>query len=52
MMEGLEVEVLRLVRVAIGPLQLGALAKGAFRPLTKEEKRSIDRAMQVRRSHV
>jgi 23S rRNA pseudouridine2605 synthase len=41
----LGVEVLRLVRVAIGPLQLGELAKGAFRALTKDEKHLLDRAM-------
>lgn len=35
------VEVLRLVRVAIGPLQLGDLAKGAFRHLTAEEVRLL-----------
>jgi 23S rRNA pseudouridine2605 synthase len=39
------IEVLRLVRVAIGPLSLGKLAKGDVRPLTKEEKISMDRAM-------
>ncbi|RPE77299.1 pseudouridine synthase [Vulcaniibacterium tengchongense] len=32
------VGVLRLVRVAIGPLALGDLAKGAWRPLTREER--------------
>ncbi|RUV46679.1 pseudouridine synthase, partial [Mesorhizobium sp. M5C.F.Ca.IN.020.14.1.1] len=32
-----DVEVLRLVRVAIGPLQLGELAKGKARHLTAEE---------------
>ena len=42
----LGVDVLRLVRVAIGPLQLGTLAKGAFRPLTKDEKQSLDREMR------
>ena len=31
MLDGLGVEVLRLVRVAIGPLQLGNLAKGSYR---------------------
>ncbi len=31
------IETLRLVRVAIGPLELGTLAKGAVRPLTAEE---------------
>jgi 23S rRNA pseudouridine2605 synthase len=45
MLAVLDVEVLRLVRVAIGPLQLGELAKGAFRALTKEEKQLLDRAM-------
>jgi len=39
------IEVLRLVRVAIGPLQLGQLAKGAYRRLAAEEKRSLDHAM-------
>ena len=33
----LDVGVLRLVRVAIGPLQLGALAKGAWRALDAQE---------------
>ncbi|MBI4325913.1 MAG: rRNA pseudouridine synthase [Chloroflexi bacterium] len=37
----LNIGVLRLVRVAIGPLQLGALAKGAFRHLTREEVRGL-----------
>ena len=46
MLAALEVEVLRLVRVAIGPLLLGKLAKGAFRPLTEAEKLALDRAMQ------
>jgi 23S rRNA pseudouridine2605 synthase len=45
MLDALGVEVLRLVRVAIGPLQLGDLGKGAWRELTKEEKRAIDRAL-------
>jgi 23S rRNA pseudouridine2605 synthase len=48
MLAALGVEVLRLVRVAIGPLQLGRLAKGAHRPLTEEEKRVLDRAMQAK----
>jgi 23S rRNA pseudouridine2605 synthase len=46
-MEGQGVEVLRLVRVAIGPLQLGKLAKGKFRPLTTEEKRLLDQAVDT-----
>lgn len=43
MLEELGVDVLRLVRVAVGPLQLGDLAKGASRALTHEEKISLDR---------
>jgi len=46
MMEGLGVEVLRLIRVAIGSLQLGDLAKGEHRRLTLEEKRILDRALR------
>jgi len=45
MLAALEVEVLRLVRVAIGPLQLGKLAKGTYRELAVEEKLAIDLAM-------
>jgi 23S rRNA pseudouridine2605 synthase len=45
MLSQLGVEVLRLVRVAIGPLVLGELAKGAARPLTSAEKQSLDQAM-------
>jgi 23S rRNA pseudouridine2605 synthase len=46
MMEALGIEVLRLIRVAIGPLQLGKLSKGDVRPLTEDEKRMLDRAGQ------
>lgn len=46
MMESMGVEVLRLIRVAIGPLQLGDLAKGEHRTLTAEEKRMLDRALR------
>jgi 23S rRNA pseudouridine2605 synthase len=45
MLEHLNVEVLRLLRVAIGPLALGDLPKGATRLLDKEEKQALDRAM-------
>jgi 23S rRNA pseudouridine2605 synthase len=48
MLEQLQVEVLRLVRVAIGPLELGQLPKGGVRSLTPSEKRSVDRAMRER----
>jgi 23S rRNA pseudouridine2605 synthase len=47
MLEHLDVEVLRLVRVAVGPLILGELAKGACRALTAEEKRAVDQAMKI-----
>lgn len=48
MLEALDIRVLRLIRVAIGPLALGELAKGGVRALTGEEKRALDRAMQQR----
>lgn len=38
MFETIDVEVLRLIRVAIGALQLGDLPKGAVRALNEEEK--------------
>jgi 23S rRNA pseudouridine2605 synthase len=47
MLEQLNVEVLRLVRVAVGPLVLGEQAKGACRALTPEEKRAVDQAMKI-----
>jgi len=46
-LEGLEVEVLRLIRTQIGPLALGNLAKGQIRHLTPEEKRAVDRAIEA-----
>ena len=46
MLQAAGIEVLRLVRVAIGPLALGSLEKGAVRELTGEEKRALDRALQ------
>ena len=46
MLEHCGVEVLRLVRVAIGPLALGELAKGTTRKLTAEEKLALDHAMK------
>jgi 23S rRNA pseudouridine2605 synthase len=46
MLNALHIEVLRLVRVAIGRLALGDLAKGASRPLTPAEKIAIDQAFQ------
>ena len=39
------IEVLRLIRISIGPLSSGNLPKGSCRLLTSEEIRSLDRAM-------
>jgi 23S rRNA pseudouridine2605 synthase len=44
----LGIAVLRLVRVAIGPLPLGQLAKGKVRSLTIEEKNALDRTLLSR----
>jgi 23S rRNA pseudouridine2605 synthase len=43
--EAMNIEVLRLVRVGIGPIELGTLPKGEFRCLNTEEKKQLDRAM-------
>jgi len=45
MLDALGIEVLRLIRVSIGPLQLGALSKAAHRPLTHAELAAVNRAM-------
>jgi 23S rRNA pseudouridine2605 synthase len=47
MLDAAGIEVLRLVRVAVGPLVLGKLAKGDCRALTTDEKLAIDRAMKI-----
>ncbi len=39
-------EVMRLIRVAIGPLALGSLAKGQWRPLTQAERKALDSALR------
>jgi len=41
LLAALDVSVLRLIRVAIGPLQLGNLAKGQWRELDAEEVRAV-----------
>jgi 23S rRNA pseudouridine2605 synthase len=46
MLEAKGIEVLRLMRVAIGPVALGDLAKGAVRYLGNDEKLALDRAMR------
>ncbi len=45
MLEARGVEVLRLIRVAIGPLKLAELQKGAARALTTDEKKYLDNAL-------
>jgi 23S rRNA pseudouridine2605 synthase len=45
MLDASGVEVLRLVRVAIGPLLLGELRKGSYRALSVAEKAGIDAAV-------
>jgi 23S rRNA pseudouridine2605 synthase len=45
MFESQGIEVLRLIRVAIGPLALGDLHHGAVRRLTSAEKSLLDRAL-------
>ena len=45
MLSVLGLEVFRLVRVSIGPLQLGRLAKGAYRHLMAQEKNALDLSM-------
>jgi 23S rRNA pseudouridine2605 synthase len=47
MLEQIGVECVRLVRVAIGPLELGELPKGQARPLTGKEKDSIDESLRA-----
>lgn len=40
-LSALDYEVLRLVRISIGPIELGSLAKGQWRELTADEIRTI-----------
>jgi 23S rRNA pseudouridine2605 synthase len=47
MLGALGIEVLRLIRIAIGPLILGDLAKGASRKLSAAEKGGLDAAMET-----
>jgi len=49
MFDSIGIEVLRLIRVAIGPLPLGELAKGTSRALTLAEKSALDEAVRTAR---
>jgi 23S rRNA pseudouridine2605 synthase len=51
MLEHLGIEVLRLIRVAIGPLALGTLAKGKSRALALAEKSALDQAVKISRDN-
>jgi 23S rRNA pseudouridine2605 synthase len=51
MFAGLGIDVLRLLRVSIGPLSLGDLAKGQVRSLTPEERAALDRLL-LRKPHL
>lgn len=45
MLDALDIEVLRLIRVSIGPVSLGDLAKGAYRPVTSTELTALNVAL-------
>jgi 23S rRNA pseudouridine2605 synthase len=45
MLDAFEMEVLRLIRVSIGTLELGDLAKGTHRRLSADEKTALDKAL-------
>jgi 23S rRNA pseudouridine2605 synthase len=49
MLQRLGIEVLRLIRVAIGPLALGQLPKGKSRALAPAEKSALDEAIRISR---
>ncbi len=48
MFEKLGIEVMRVVRIAVGPLKLGELPKGEWRQLTAEEKKELDGILRDR----
>ena len=48
MLESLDVRVLRLIRVAIGPLSLGTLSKGNYRELTDQEVHALSSRSPLR----
>jgi 23S rRNA pseudouridine2605 synthase len=50
LLAALDISVLRLIRIAIGPLQLGDLAKGQWRDLSDDEIRALDQRPPPRTS--
>ena len=48
MLEALDVHVLRLIRISVGPLELGELGKGEYRPLTAAEREAIRSVIESR----
>ena len=50
LLDALDIEVLRLVRVSIGPLELGGLKKGTVRPLDAKEKLALDQVVMRRKN--
>jgi 23S rRNA pseudouridine2605 synthase len=52
MFDQMEIEVLRLVRIAIGPINLGDLAKGQLRELSTAEKNALRRIQACARSRI
>jgi len=50
MMDACGVEVLRLLRVSVGPLPLGTLAKGKVRELAVREKLALDEVISANRA--
>jgi len=50
MFEHFGIEVVRLIRIAVGPQNLGQLSKGQSRPLTIDEKSAIDQALTCLRN--
>ncbi|MGA2003334.1 MAG: pseudouridine synthase [Terriglobales bacterium] len=46
LLQAMQIGLLRLVRISIGPLALGELKKGAVRPLTADEKLAMGQAIK------
>lgn len=51
MLDACGIKVLRLIRIAIGPVHLASLAKGQARALSAKEKLALDHSMTLLKSH-